>query len=87
MRGTLTPCQRSAKSREGILLDRFDFAAQPRQAFAANLLQHVRITPFAVAAVRAEFAFQQFSLGVQTAQDWLDGRNLNPVAFGQFFGE
>ena len=60
------------KARERTLLDRFDFPAQARQTFAAYLLQHVRIAPLTMPTIRAEFAFQQFSLGMQGAQDRLN---------------
>ena len=72
------------ETREGALLDGFDFAAQAREALAANLLQDFGVAPFLVLSARAEFAFEQFSLAVKRAKDCIDLRRLKGVARGEF---
>ncbi len=79
-RGTVTPCQRVVEPHKCRLFDRLDFAAQSRQAFAANLPQHFRIAPFAVMPVGPEFSFQQFALRIQRAQNRLNRGRLQLIA-------
>jgi hypothetical protein len=68
-RDSLPAC---GEAREGALLDRFDFATEAREAFAANLLEDFGVAPLLVLAARAEFAFEKFSLSVESAENCVD---------------
>src|SRR5207248_6052037 len=46
------------------LLRRFDFLAQRRQGGAAHALEHIRITPLALASTRTELTADQLSLAL-----------------------
>jgi len=69
---------------EGALLDGFDFTSQASEALAADLLEDFGVAPFLVLAARAEFAFQQFSFGVQAAEDCVHLSRLQGVTRGEF---
>ncbi len=72
--------------RKGALLDWLDFAAQTRQGFAADLLQHFGIAPFAMRAAGAELAFEQFAKSMQGAQSRFDRGSRQAVARRNFGG-
>ena len=58
--------------------------AGAREALAANLLEDFGVAPFLMLTARAEFAFQQGSLGVQAAENGVDVRGVLRVPGGEF---
>ena len=60
------------QANEGGLFGGDHLAAQAGEGFAADLLEHVGVAPFAMDALGAELAFEQFSRGMQVAEDGFD---------------
>ena len=83
-RGDALPAREQA--REGVLFGRHHFAAQARQRLAADLLQHVRVAPFAMHAAGPELAFQQLALGVEAPQHGFDFGGREAIARGDIGG-
>ena len=71
---------------EGVLFGGDHLAAQAGEGLAADLLQHVGVAPFAMHALGAELAFEQFAIGVQAAQDGFDLRGRQAEARGGIGG-
>ena len=65
---------------EGVLFGGYHLPAQAGERLAAHLLQHVGVAPFAVHALGAELAFEQFSIGMKAAEHRFDLRGRQAEA-------
>ena len=69
---------------EGVLLDRFDFAAELGEGFAADLAEDFGVAPFALEAAGTEAAFEDAAFEARSMQRLFDVGGVERKAIGNF---
>jgi len=72
------------KAGEGVLLDGFDFAAEPGKRLAANLAKDFSVAPLAMQAAGAEAAFKDAIFSGEQAQRVFDDFCVEGETLGNF---